>query len=362
MKKLIYLIVVIVALGLIVSGCISVVPPTEQGNIDNLTKATLNILPGVGTIQAAINVANPDDTIILATGTYNEGIITIDKNLTIIGATSKPIINPTTDTGIANTIGPTGRGWFQIHNGAVVTFKNLVFNGTGNNIYTAVHYHVDSAGGTVENCDFMNIQYSQYWGRGINNYGQYVEVIDCTFENIQRIGVFTFNPSAETLIEGCTYIGKGIGDYLDYAFEAGNGGFVTIANCDVSNCLGVASVDGSISAGILVTTYFGPGTNAMITGCNIINCTDGIAAGYGADDTSTVTANYNNITGNTYGIYNTSSTQIVDATRNWWGHASGPGGEGGRINPAGIIIGRGDAVSINVNWNPWLPKPVGLGR
>ena len=36
MKKLIYLIVVIVALGLIVSGCIPVVPPAEQGEISGL--------------------------------------------------------------------------------------------------------------------------------------------------------------------------------------------------------------------------------------------------------------------------------------------------------------------------------------
>jgi len=36
MKKLIYLIVLIVVLGLIVAGCTSVVPPVEQGELDNL--------------------------------------------------------------------------------------------------------------------------------------------------------------------------------------------------------------------------------------------------------------------------------------------------------------------------------------
>ncbi len=52
----------------------------------------------------------------------------------------------------------------------------------------------------------------------------------------------------------------------------------------------------------------------------------------------------------------------VNATNNWWGHASGPGGEFGRTNPAGKIIGKGDAVSENVEWDPWLRKPVGIGR
>jgi hypothetical protein len=382
MKKLIYLIMAIVVLGLIASGCLPVVPPTEQSEPTSLTRGpdeTYYVATdgsdayGDGTetwvdndssggwtsgdtgpwltISYAISQVLSDDTIIVKAGTYSEGIITIDKNLTIIGATGKPIINPTTNTGTANAIGPTGRGWFQIHNGATVTFNNLVFNGTGKNVFTAVHYHGDSAGGTVENCEFMNIQHSLYQGRGINNYGQYVEVIDCTFTNIQRIGVFTFNPTADTLIKGCTYTGKGDGDWLDYAFEAGNGGTVAIANCDVSNCLGVASVDGSISAGILITTYYGLGTNATVTCCNITNCTDGIAVGYNADDTSTVIANYNNITGNTYGIYNTSSTQIVDALYNWWGDATGP------FHATTNTSGDGDAVSDNVNYDPWSFTP-----
>jgi len=38
MKKLVYLIVVIMALGLIIAGCIPTVPPTEQGDLGILTK------------------------------------------------------------------------------------------------------------------------------------------------------------------------------------------------------------------------------------------------------------------------------------------------------------------------------------
>ena len=113
--------------------------------------------------------------------------------------------------------------------GANVEFENLVFDGTGKNIRTAVHYHEDSTGGKVTNCDFRDISHSsQYHGRGINNYGQRVDVINCTFENIQRIGVFTFNPTAETLIRNCIYTGKGTGDFLDYAFEVGNGANIIV--------------------------------------------------------------------------------------------------------------------------------------
>ena len=69
-------------------------------------------------------------------------------------------------------------------------------------------------------------------------------------------------------------------------------------------------------------------------------------------------AHFNNIEGNTnYGVYN-EDTNVFDATRNWWGHASGPSGEYGRVNKQGKVIGKGDAVSDNVNWDPWLSQPI----
>ncbi|MCK4304484.1 MAG: hypothetical protein KAY24_09625, partial [Candidatus Eisenbacteria sp.] len=277
------------------------------------------------------------------------GMIQINKNLTITGATtpSKPTIKPTTDTGTANAIGPTGRGWFQIHGGATVDFENLIFDGTGKLVHTAVHYHGDSAGGTVESCDFTDIAHtpSGYQGRGINNYGQHVDVLNCTFSDILRIGVFTFNSGATTYISGCTYTGKGDGDWLDYAFEAGNGGNITVEGSSVTDCRGVASVDGSVSAGILVTDYFGPGTEAAITG-NTLTCnTMGIAVGHLDTDQSVVVAHYNNIVGNTlYGVLNVGEV-TVNATYNWWGADDGPRGFG---------PGTGDAVSANVDYDPWL--------
>ncbi|MFO7773176.1 MAG: right-handed parallel beta-helix repeat-containing protein [Dehalococcoidia bacterium] len=57
--------------------------------------------------------------------------------------------------------------------------------------------------------------------------------------------------------------------------------------------------------------------------------------------------NCNNIEGNSpYGVYNENSEDTVDATQNWWGHFSGPSGEGD---------GSGDAVSTYVNYSGWLP-------
>ena len=370
------LITVIIALSILVAFSATASAATWYVDDDNCPG------PGSGTqadpyckIQDAIAAAS-DDTINVAAGTYPEGIIIINnKDLTIIGVTtpSKPIIKPTTDTGTANAIGPTGRGWFQIHNGATVTFKNLVFNGTGNKIRTAVHYHGDSAGGTVENCDFMNIQYSQYWGRGINNYGQHVDVLDCTFTDIQRIGVFTFNPTADTLIKDCTYTGKGAGDWLDYAFEVGNDAAITVEGCTITECTATGS--GWVSAGILVTSCYGPTPQATITGNDIHSNFEGVGIGYGDSDTSIVTLTCNEIHNNDVGVYirsdgttvtghqneiydnvnygvevNSCCTATYDFENNWWGDASGP-------THSSNLLGTGDAVSDNVDFEPWSFTP-----
>ena len=63
-----------------------------------------------------------------------------------------------------------------------------------------------------------------------------------------------------------------------------------------------------------------------------------------------VAAHYNNIVGNTTGIQNDSPTDTVDAEYNWWGATDGPSGVG---------PGSGDAVSTNVDYDPWCTAVVG---
>jgi hypothetical protein len=148
------------------------------------------------------------------------------------------------------------------------------------------------------------------------------------------------------LVTGNTYTGKGAIDCLDYGIEVGYGGTATITDNTITNCLGVASSDGSTSAAILVTTYYGSGTTATITGNTLTGNTGGIGVGYDDEDTSTVVAHYNDISENTdYGVDTTAPT--VDATANWWGDASGP--SHATTNP----LATGDSVSDNVDYSPW---------
>ena len=55
----------------------------------------------------------------------------------------------------------------------------------------------------------------------------------------------------------------------------------------------------------------------------------------------------NSITNNGVGVENqyTVAESVILAENNWWGHASGPAGEGS---------GAGDPVGTNVDFDPWL--------
>ena len=111
-------------------------------------------------------------------------------------------------------------------------------------------------------------------------------------------------------------------------------------------------ISDTIYAGINVR---GDNKNDVITYNDISGCGTGVETHV---DTTGTLVNYNNIAGNDWGVYNY-ATEILNAENNWWGHANGPSGLDGRTNKNGKVIGKGDAVSVNVDWNPWLPQPVG---
>ncbi|MDH5364478.1 MAG: right-handed parallel beta-helix repeat-containing protein, partial [Dehalococcoidia bacterium] len=67
-----------------------------------------------------------------------------------------------------------------------------------------------------------------------------------------------------------------------------------------------------------------------------------------------IEAHHNNIVGNIdYGI-NNGGPNVVDATNNYWDSPTGPS----RELPNGKWVGKGDKVSSNVDYTPWLPQPI----
>jgi len=300
------------------------------------------------------------------------------KSLTLQG-TSSNILRPSFDTGTSGD----ARGWFVVELGKTVSFQNLTFDGTGQRVHTAIRNH-----GTlgVADCEFTQIQFDAsgpaYAGIAISHFasgGAPMTVSDCTFSEIGRIGIHIFEPAT---IERCCYTGKGTGDWLDYfscvdSFGASLG-IASFDECTISGNRGVASTDGSTSAGVLFTTFFGLGTDVTVTNSLFTNNTTGIAVGFDAFEASLVSVSNTIIAGNDFGVVNTSASTIVDMLGNWWGDASGPSDPSGTfeadnppcfsadLTPALDVInadGSGNPVTDgNVDYCPWLTSAPAAGE
>jgi len=97
------------------------------------------------------------------------------------------------------------------------------------------------------------------------------------------------------------------------------------------------------------------GTGYHATENVIENNNLGIEVKVAADET---VVDFNDIVDNTRrGALNVDNTTL-DATDNWWGHASGPGGPDGRRNPAGKEIGKGDDIEGDIDFRPWLRRSI----
>ncbi len=347
--------------------------PGFQGDFSTLdvdddspqTGPDTRIIEAIGLVTAS--------TVNVAAGTYVEsGQIVVDKDLAIIGdINDRPVVMTDQDTGTSGD----SRGWWLVEAGNVLDVANMVFDGTGYKVYQAFRQR---GSGSFDNCAFKEIKFNEsgptYAGVALAAFGDGpVDVLDCTFEEIGRVGVLYFGTGvAGAVYSGNVYTGKGIGDFLDYAIDLSAGATAVITENLVSGCRGVASSDGSTSAGYLISTYFGSGTEAVLTHNTILDNTTGIYAGYDSTDTSLVTANLNTIAGNDNGIINPSATTIVDAELNWWGDASGPNDPAGTIEVDGPgdctgtpldesnVDGLGDSVSDRVDYCPWLNAPATL--
>ena len=327
-------------------------------------------------IQDAIDDADTVNghTLEIQTSVHTEGQIVVSKNLTIQGG-SVDTIKMTEDTGSSGDT----RGWFLVNPDVTLVVSDLIFDGNGYLVHQGFRH---KGNGSFTNCTFRDIKYNEsgptYAGLAIVAFGgagNPVNVTDCVFEDIGRVGVLYFGTGVNgSVFSGSRYTGKSSGNWLDYALDISAGAVVTVQNSTFTECRGVADSDGSTSAGVMVTTYYDPGTSATITGCTIAYNTTGIAVGYDASDASTVVATGNFIYGN--GLYtgiDTLSSVMVDATGNWWGDATGPdddnndagethdiGGDPGDCGtPASDYnTGTGDAVGDTstevVDYCPWV--------
>ena len=108
--------------------------------------------------------------------------------------------------------------------------------------------------------------------------------------------------------------------------------YVEKATPKIKNC----TIRYSLNSGIRSSN-----ANLTIMFCSIHNNKYGIYS-----SASDLRVNQCNIYSNSqYGVYNTTSAKVMDARFNWWGHSSGPSGQG---------PGSGDVISNYVAYEPWL--------
>ena len=268
MKKLIYLIVLIVAFGLIVTGCIPVVPPTEQGDLSTLTK----IVPPVwvdddycgvctndghtwgtdafDTIQDGVDAVADGGTVYVAAGNYPEQL-NIYKYLSIIGESRDSVtINASSFSsgyGIsvtANNVtleyftleGPTHAGGYGIHTSGCnnITFENLLVKNSGRS-------GVDFIG-----CNIITINNVE----AKNNGGVGIAITDSSNVTVSNIitssntwagmAVFTYGLSYpggcdNIVLTGANYSSLEPGPFYTETGNHGSGADYPITNLNVSN-------------------------------------------------------------------------------------------------------------------------------
>lgn len=239
-----YVIVAIAILGLIVPGCIPVVPPAEQNESGSLpNKVIIDVGPGES-IQAAITAANFGDIINVAAGTYVEGFLVFSTDaITLIGSgvdtttiitssntygVSVPsgvddikIINLTIeedDTYNTNTCGGTGSERFHLkisHNSGF-TLENVNLEGPGKDNSCIVGLDLNS----VQNVIVRNVHISGYSTNGV---GVVTATSNLLFEDVTIEGN---GYTGSTGWAGISFYTMGGGDITDVQFAGTN----TISN------------------------------------------------------------------------------------------------------------------------------------
>jgi len=207
-----------------------------------------------------------------------------------------------------------------------------------------------SSNNTITNCNaYNNSRSGIYLYRSSNN-----QITNCSIYN--NYGGLCLWFSSDNIIANCKVYNN-----FRYGLCLWSSSNNYVTNCNVYNNSreGVSFIGGSsnyiINCNVYNNSRYGiylwMSSSNQITNCNIYNTSD---TGIYVDQSSNTKIHYCNIYNNTdYGIYNNNSELMyqVNATYNWWGDASGP------YHPITNPHGKGDRISSNVLYKPWLTEP-----
>lgn len=305
------------------------------------------------TVTDALREVSPGGAILVCPGTVVEpGQVVVDRDVTVraFDPSSRPVLAPAGDTGDVGD----DRGWWLVQPGVSLSLQTLRFDGAGRRIHQGIRFRGQ---GTVRGVSFTDIAYNaagpERSGFAVVAFGDGpVTVTDSSFRRIGRVGALFFGPdTAGSVFSSNVYVGKGPGDHLDYGVEIGDGAEVAVQDVSITRAIG--RTDDAVSAGVLVSTAFGPGGGLRLTGSSLSGNANGVflddAAGRGLGP---VTIARNRIAGNAVLGVARAGGDEVEATCNWWGAPDGPGSVGGS----------GDSVSPGVVAVPFLTSTDLAGR
>jgi len=314
------------------------------------------------TIQYAIGHVSANDTIVVAAGLYQENVV-IDKSLTLKGAQAgvdartrsgaETIIRPDEDEAGISIITSDGR--------AVVIDGLTVQNGAHgiiNSDYVEAGLGV-KADIIVKNVRVLNpAEFGISLTFTINATVEYCYVQNATIA-INAGAVLPAPPTVATFRNNEVVNSQfGITGYLGNSTIEGNlirdfaNGGVGISAQFLNTEVKSNTVTGYLKGTALTfekSHHDRPISESVtVKGNNFTGNQRGIYVWPDQTELKGITVNFNNIDDFFSGVQNQGG-ETLDATRNWWGNASGPRGNG---------PGQGSAVTGDVDFEPWLGAPL----
>jgi len=328
-----------------------------------LADGTIIYVPGdYLTIQEAVDAAGSGDTIKVAAGLYKENVI-IDKSLTLEGARAG--VDARTRSGAETIVEPDeeeiGISILTAADRIVVIDGLTVQNGA--HAIATPEFGLMAASITVKN---VRVLHPGDFGISLT-FTINATVEHCYVEDAQ-VGinagaVLPAPPTVATLRNNEVVNSEfGITGYLGDSLIEGNlirdfaNGGVGISaqflDTEIKNNTVSGYVDG---AGLTFekSHHDRPvSENVTVKGNSFTGNLHGIYVWPDQTEVEGITVNFNNIADNSWSGVRNEVGETLDATRNWWGAASGP--DHWDINPDG----GGDSVSDNVDFEPWLGAPI----
>lgn len=210
-----------------------------SGTLTNAATITKNsVITWYQHIQDAINAAVSGDVINVSAGTYKEQI-TINKNLTLTGATSSTTLLQAPATVVADSLGL--NNVLEVTGGAQVTITNLGINNSVTAACSGIDYGIFVGGGATLTINHSALTNCQNWGAiraGANYLFQIGNLVadQNTISGYQKGGIVVDGTGSTGTITGNTITGAGPTDTMaQNGIQVSRGATATVSGNTVTN-------------------------------------------------------------------------------------------------------------------------------